>query len=140
MTNDRHSGEVRISSENDIVAARLMTRDAATSLGFGVTDVTRVVTAASELARNVFHHAGEGAMVWRTIEADRRSGIELVFSDQGPGIANVEQAMEVGFSEQGSLGMGLPGTKRLMDEMEIQSTVGAGTTVTVRKWLRTRKR
>ncbi len=131
-----NTGEVAIQAESDMVAARRTVRDAATRLGFGVTDVTRIVTAASELARNVFKYAGQGAMRWRLLEDDGRSGIENQFVDQGPGIADIRRALEEGYSTGGGLGMGLPGARRLMDEMDIQSTRGQGTIVTVRKWRR----
>ncbi len=127
-------GEVNIKSEGDIVAARRAVRDAAVQVGFGMTDVTRIVTAASELARNVFKYAGEGVMYWRQLEEPGRAGIELRFIDQGPGIADVQQALQEGFSTGAGLGLGLPGAKRLMDELEIQSAVGQGTTVTLKKW------
>ena len=135
MTETRH-GEIRIDSEIDIVTARRVILEVGTALSFGITDVTRIVTAASELARNTMVHAGSGVMRWRVLEQDGATGIELVFEDQGPGIANVEQALEKGFSTGRGLGMGLPGAQRLMDEMKIESTVGGGTTVLVRKWRR----
>jgi serine/threonine-protein kinase RsbT len=128
-------GEVAINEEVDIVAVRKAVREAAGACGFGVTDVTRIVTSASELARNVYVYAGAGVMRWRLLNTDGRSGMELAFEDQGPGIADVEQAMEEGHTTSGGLGMGLPGSKRLMGEMEIESEVGKGTRVTVRKWL-----
>jgi serine/threonine-protein kinase RsbT len=128
------AGEVRIDSESDIVAARKIVRDTAIALGFGVTDVTRIVTAASELTRNVFRYAGSGVMRWRTVTAGEVIGLELTFVDHGPGIPDIKQAMEVGYTTKGGLGLGLPGAKRLMDEMEIDSEVGKGTRVTVRKW------
>ncbi len=127
-------GEVCIESEGDIVLARRRVRELAIATGFSSTDVTRVVTAASELARNVFQYAGKGAMRWRTIENNGRSGLELQFADQGPGIADVKIAFQDGYSTGEGLGMGLPGTRRLMDEMEIQSPPGQGTTVTIKKW------
>lgn len=127
---------IRIESEADIVASRRIVREAAMALGFGVTDVTRIVTASSELTRNIFRYAGSGEMRLRSIMQADGPGIELVFEDRGPGIADLEGAMKVGFSTSGGLGLGLPGTKRLMDEMQIDSEVGRGTTVTVRKWLR----
>lgn len=129
--------EVRIQSEADIVMARKAVREAATELGFGVTDVTRIVTAASELTRNIYHYAGSGQMRLRMINLAGRVGLELTFEDHGPGISNVAQAMEPGFSTSKGLGMGLPGAKRLMDEMNIESAAGKGTTVQVRKWLKT---
>lgn len=130
------SGELPIRAENDIVAARRAVRDAAVQLGFAPTEVTRLVTAASELARNVFKYAGQGFMRWNCMQADARVGIEVQFVDQGPGIADINQAMEEGYSTGGGLGLGLPGAKRLVDEMAIQSAVGRGTTVTVKKWRR----
>jgi len=130
------AGELTIQTETDIVAARRTVREAASQLGFGITDVTRIVTAASELARNVFKYAGEGVMRWRPLEDGGRSGMELQFEDKGPGIANIAQALEEGYSTGGGLGMGLPGARRLMDAMEIQSIVGQGTTVTLKKWRR----
>jgi serine/threonine-protein kinase RsbT len=131
-----HAGEVRITSEGDIVTARKVVRDAAVALGFGVTDVTRIVTAASELTRNVFRYAGSGTMYWCKVSAGASVGIELRFEDQGPGIPDVERAMEMGYTTSGGLGLGLPGVKRLMDEMEIESAVGKGTRVIVKKWRR----
>ncbi len=128
--------ELVIQAESDIVAARRTVREAAVRLGFGITDVTRIVTAASELARNIFKYAGEGVMRWRYLEAGGRSGIEIQFVDHGPGIEDVNRALEEGYSTGGGLGMGLPGARRLMDELDIQSTVGQGTTVTLRKWRR----
>ncbi len=128
--------EVLIIDESHIVTVRKTIREAATGLGFGLTDVTRIVTAGSELARNVFHYAGSGVMRWNEVENGDKIGIQLVFEDHGPGIADIEQALEPGYSTSGGLGMGLPGTRRLMDEMEIRSQVGIGTKVTVRKWRR----
>jgi serine/threonine-protein kinase RsbT len=127
-------GQVAIKTESDIVSARREVRDAASQMGFGVTDVTRIVTAASELARNVFKYAGEGVMRWHRIDNGGKSGLELQFSDSGPGIADVQLAMQEGYSTSKGLGLGLPGVRRLMDEMDIQSSVGKGTVVTVRKW------
>jgi serine/threonine-protein kinase RsbT len=134
--NEPHQSEFRITSENDIVMARKVVREASTALGFGLTDVTRIVTAASELTRNIYHYAKSGVMHWRSLNEGERVGLELTFEDNGPGIADIEKAMEPGYSTGKGLGMGLPGSKRLMDEMTIESTVGKGTTVTVRKWLK----
>ena len=129
-------GRVVIDSESDIVNVRKAVRDATTAMGFGVTDVTRIVTAASELARNIYRHAGSGVMGWRRFDGQGSPCIELSFEDKGPGIADITQAMAVGYTTGGGLGMGLPGAKRLMDEIEVKSEVGGGTTVMVRKWLR----
>jgi serine/threonine-protein kinase RsbT len=128
-------GEFRISSEGDIVTARRLVRNAATALGFGITDVTRIVTAASELTRNIYQYAGSGIMRWQTVTGAARVGLELTFQDSGPGIPDVAQAMESGFTTAKGLGLGLPGAKRLMDEMTVRTEVGKGTTVQVRKWL-----
>jgi serine/threonine-protein kinase RsbT len=127
-------GEVDIKMESDIVVARRAVREVATQVGFSVTDVTRIVTAASELARNVFKYAGEGVMRWHCVERDGRPGLELQFVDHGPGIPDIDLALQGGYSTGDGLGMGLPGAKRLMDELEVQSVVGQGTTVTLKKW------
>jgi serine/threonine-protein kinase RsbT len=129
-------GQVPINSEGDIVTARKIVRDATMAMGFSVTDVTRVVTAASELARNAFRYAGSGVMYWRMINASNGVGIELTFQDNGPGIPDIEQAMEPGYTTGRGLGLGLPGAKRLMDDMTIESQAGQGTKVTVQKWRR----
>ncbi len=134
--NNAQAGELRIQSEGDIVSARKAVREAATALGFGLTDVTRIVTAASELTRNIYQYAKAGIVRWRALKLDGRVGLELVFEDHGPGIADVSLAMEAGFSTSRGLGLGLPGAKRLMDEMSIQSQVGKGTLVQIRKWLK----
>ena len=134
--NEPHQGEFRITSENDIVMSRKVVRDAATALGFGLTDVTRIVTAASELTRNIYHYAQSGVMHWRVLNREANTGLELTFEDQGPGIPDIEKAMEPGFSTGKGMGLGLSGSKRLMDELTIESTVGKGTTVIVRKWMK----
>jgi serine/threonine-protein kinase RsbT len=134
--NNTFSGELYIKGETDIVFARRAIRDAANQLGFGQTDVTRIVTAASELARNIFKYAGEGVMRWRRIENGSSFGVELQFVDGGPGIQDIDLALQDGFSTSGGLGMGLPGARRLMDDLEIKSAPGQGTTVTLRKWRR----
>ncbi len=134
--NDERLGELRIDSETDIVLARKAVRHAATALGFGITDVTRIVTAASELARNIHQYAGAGVLRWRSLRAGSSAGLELVFEDQGPGIPDIARALEKGYTTGRGMGLGLPGAKRLMDEMAIRSEVGKGTVVEVRKWLK----
>lgn len=129
-------GTVKIESEGDIVAVRKTVREISCECGFGITDVTRIVTAASELARNIYHFAGHGDMLWHILETSESTGIELTFVDRGPGIEDIDKAMELGYTTEKGLGLGLPGAKRLMGELEIQSQVGKGTTVTVRKWLK----
>ncbi len=133
---DLDQGEFQIGSEGDIVMARRLVRNAAAALGFGLTDVTRIVTAASELIRNIYQYAGSGTMRWRPLADGGLSGLELTFEDHGPGIPDVAQAMQSGFSTSKGLGLGLPGAKKLMDEMRIESQVGRGTMVRVCKWLR----
>ena len=135
MVQEAYQERLYIDTEGDILTVRKKVRDASVQLGFNPTDVTRIVTAASELARNVFRFAGTGEMRWNAIQNGRFNGLELCFEDKGPGIPNVEQAMERGYTTGGGLGLGLPGTKRLMDEMEIDTAVGRGTTIVVRKWL-----
>lgn len=138
--------EVRlpVAGEDGIVAARQEARLVAKRLGFGLVDQSRIATAVSELARNVARYAtdGRGEVVIRELLGDSSSagavGIEVVVVDAGPGIADVDQALRDGFSSGTGLGMGLPGTRRLMDDMRIESAVGVGTTVTIRKWLRKR--
>jgi serine/threonine-protein kinase RsbT len=128
------SGELTIETEGDIVATRHTVRELSQHIGFGITDVTRIVTAASELARNVYKYGGGGVMHWRRIEKEGRPGIELQFIDQGPGIADVSRVLEAGYSTGRGLGLGLPAAQRLMDEMEIESQVGRGTRVILKKW------
>ncbi len=132
--NDAAEGELDIRTEGDIVATRHTVRELAVGLGFGITDVTRIVTAASELARNVYKYGGGGIVRWRRVASDERSGLELQFIDRGPGIADISKALEVGYSTGRGLGLGLPAAKRLMDELEIQSNPGEGTCVTLKKW------
>ncbi len=134
MTDIAAENRLFIGTESDIVSARRIVRDAATRLGFGLTDVTRIVTAASELARNVFLYAKTGDMTCRSLGSGETVGIELVFEDGGPGIADVALALSDGYSTSGGLGLGLPGARRLMDEMSIEPAAGKGTRVTVRKW------
>jgi serine/threonine-protein kinase RsbT len=123
-----------IRSDLDIVIARTMARDAAKTLGFGAIDQARIATAVSELARNIFLYAGTGNVTVKEIEKIGRKGIEIVCEDQGPGIANVDLVMQDGYSTSRGMGMGLPGAKRLMDEFNIRSQEGVGTTITCRKW------
>ena len=130
---------VRVAGEEGIVAARQQARETAKELGFGLVDQSRIATAVSELTRNVVRYAtgGQGDVLIRELEPSEKGvGIEVIVRDDGPGIANVEQALREGFSTGTGLGMGLPGTRRLMDEMVIDSAPGQGTTVSIRKWRR----
>jgi len=132
------NGEIRvpIRSDQDIVAARQRGRELALSIGFSACEATLVATAISELARNIVLYARSGEIQVQGIEQPRRKGIVVVARDDGPGIANVRQAIRDGFSTSGGLGLGLPGVRRLMDDFEIDSQSGQGTRVTARKWLR----
>lgn len=130
---------VPIAGEADIVNARQSARELAKRLGFGLVDQSRIATAVSELARNVVRYAtdGRGEMELHVLGgAPSRVGIEIVMRDEGPGIADVDEALRDGFSSGGGLGMGLPGARRLMDELRLDSAEGRGTTVTIRKWRR----
>lgn len=123
-----------IRSDLDIVIARTLARDMAKMLGFGAIDQARIATAVSELARNIFLYAGTGSVTVREIEKNGRKGIEIVCEDQGPGIPDMNLAMQDGYTTSRGMGMGLPGAKRLMDEFDIRSQVGVGTTIICRKW------
>jgi serine/threonine-protein kinase RsbT len=127
-----------IAGESDIIASRQQARDIARELGFGMVDQSRIATAVSELTRNVVRYAtgGQGRAIIRALLVASVVGIEVVVEDDGPGIADVRQALGDGFTSGHGMGIGLPGTRRLMDEMTIDSAPGRGTTVTVRKWRR----
>ena len=130
--------EVRIpiAGDVDIVTARSQAKSLAADLGFSRTDQTVIAAAVSEVDRNVVVYAGAGEMVLRTQRGEGRWGLMVVTTDRGPGIADLELAMTDGFSTASSLGVGLPGARRLMDSLEIESQVGQGTTVTMLKWAR----
>jgi serine/threonine-protein kinase RsbT len=123
-----------IRSDLDIVIARTLARDTAKNMGFGAIDQARIATAVSELARNIFLYAGTGTVTVREVERTGRKGIEIICEDQGPGIANIDTVMQDGYSTSRGMGMGLPGAKRLMDEFDIRSQEGVGTTIICRKW------
>jgi len=129
-------GEIRVGIETDadLVIARAEGRAMAQRLGFRRPDPTLIATAISELARNLVVHVGHGEIIMRPIVEDRRSGVLVIVRDEGPGIADVDAALRLGHASRGGLGLGLPGARRLMDEFEIDSQPGKGTTVTMRKW------
>ena len=127
---------VPIDSDGDIIIARQKGRALAAELGFSTTDVVRIATAISELARNVLSYAESGEIKLEALNSRSRCGLAIVVMDRGPGIADVEQAMQDAYSTSGGLGMGLPGVRRLMDEFKIESSVGEGTTVSATKWCR----
>lgn len=126
---------VLIRTDADIVTARQQGRALAQQLGFTGSDLTVIATAISELGRNILTYAGSGEIFLRPAHAGNKHGIAVVAHDEGPGIPDVALAMQDAYSTSNSLGLGLPGTKRLMDEFEIDSIVGRGTTVTVKKWV-----
>jgi len=126
--------KVRIISERDIVVARQKGRALATNLGFSLGNATLIATAISELARNIISYASEGMIAMNVIYDSKREGLLIVASDEGPGISDIPRALRDGFSTSGSLGIGLPGVRRLMDEFAIDSEPGRGTIITVTKW------
>ena len=125
---------LHIQSSMDIVLVRQAARQLAVEIGFSLVDQTKIVTAASELARNTLDYGGGGTVKLETLQEERRRGLRLIFEDQGPGIPNIELALKDGFTTGSGLGMGLSGAKRLASEFEIQSAVGQGTRVTIIKW------
>lgn len=126
---------VEIVTEWDIVAARQLGRKIAKEIGFNTVEQTRITTAISELARNIYLYAVSGEIMIEQIEEENRIGIRVIASDKGEGIADLRQVLEEGYSTSGGLGVGLPGVKRLMDYLEIQSDIGSGTVIRTEKWL-----
>jgi serine/threonine-protein kinase RsbT len=124
---------VPLASEPDVVTVRRRVREVSAKLGFTLVDQTKVVTAASELARNTLNYGGGGFMVLETLNGPR-VGLKLTFEDHGPGIANVELALRDGFTTGSGLGLGLGGAKRLVNEFQVDSRVGEGTKVTITRW------
>lgn len=136
-TPDLGANELRvpIASEVDIVIVRQQGRQLAARLGFSSGDLALIATAISELARNIVVYAQQGEIVLQLLDGDRR-GIVVTARDRGPGIPDLDLALQDGYSTGGGLGLGLPGARRLMDEFEIVSEIGKGTTVTLKKWMR----
>ena len=132
MTAETH---IRIASDRDVVSARQQARAVALESGFSTSEATLIATAISELARNIVSYATQGSVTLRRVNgANGAGGLTIIASDSGPGIADIAQALRDGYSSSGGLGLGLPGVKRLMDEFDIVSQAGQGTTVTVTKW------
>jgi serine/threonine-protein kinase RsbT len=134
MTTTPTSGEAPLRSEHDIVLARQLVRRMAQNLEFSLVDQTKIVTAASELARNALIYGGGGSMQWQLLQENSRNGLKLTFVDQGPGIPNLELAMSDGWTSGTGLGLGLSGARRLVSLFEIDSRVGAGTRVSIARW------
>jgi serine/threonine-protein kinase RsbT len=125
---------VPVRADTDVLIARQKAREIAAGLRFSTSESTLIATAISEVARNIVLYAGHGEIVLRLVQKGRRHGLCVIARDDGPGIPDVARAMEDGHSTSGGLGLGLPGSKRLMDEFDIVSKVGAGTTITMTKW------
>jgi serine/threonine-protein kinase RsbT len=125
---------MEIRTSEDVVLVRQSVRRSALSIGLGLVDQTKVVTASSELARNTLDYGGGGTVRIEVVENDRRSGIRLVFEDQGPGIPDVDLALKDGYTTGNGMGLGLSGAKRLSHEFEISSIVGEGTRVSLLRW------
>jgi serine/threonine-protein kinase RsbT len=128
---------VSITSSGDIVKVRQLVRQWAISLGFNLVEQTKMVTAASELARNTVDHGGGGQVRMQALNNELRCGLKLTFSDEGPGIADLEQALTDGFTTGSGMGLGLSGSKRLANEFDIESAPGRGTRVTITRWRNT---
>jgi serine/threonine-protein kinase RsbT len=128
------SDSLPLRTEHDIVLARQSVRKLSQELTFSLVDQTKIVTAASELARNTVIYGGGGVLTWEVLHDGTRKGLRLTFKDEGPGIPNLELAMMDGWSSGTGLGMGLSGTKRLVNEFEIESQPGSGTRVTIARW------
>ena len=125
---------VPITTDEDMLPARASGRALALKLGFSRTDATLIATAISEIARNIVVHVGEGEIAMKPIKEQRRYGLVVIASDAGPGITDVDAALEHGSASRGGLGLGLPGARRLMDDFDVKSERGRGTTITMTKW------
>jgi serine/threonine-protein kinase RsbT len=128
------SGEAPLKSEQDIVMARQLVRKLTQELKFSLVDQTKMVTAASELARNAYTYGRGGTLIWELVRTSDRQGLKLLFSDEGPGIPNIDLAMTDGWTSGNGMGMGLTGAKRLVNEFELDTKVGGGTRVTITRW------
>jgi serine/threonine-protein kinase RsbT len=123
-----------VRSEEDVVASRQMVRTLTQQLKFSLVDQTKMITAASELSRNTLVHGGGGQMRWELLEEGLRRGLRLHFEDQGPGIADIALALTDGWTSGGGMGLGLPGSKRLVHEFDVKSAPGQGTCVSITRW------
>lgn len=130
-----HRSSIEINTEWDIVAARQLGRNEAKATGFGTVDQARITTAISELARNIYLYAGKGRIEIQPIQVGQKTGLLIIAADEGPGISDLQKVMEDGYTTSGGLGAGMPGVKRLMDDFNVETEVGVGTTITATKWL-----
>jgi len=128
------SGEAPLKSEQDIVMARQIVRKLTQELKFSLVDQTKMVTAASELARNAYTYGRGGTLFWEIVGPADRRGLKLLFADEGPGIPNIDLAMTDGWTSGNGMGMGLTGAKRLVNDFELDTKVGGGTRVTITRW------
>lgn len=133
--NVRSSGSQPINIEQDVVLARQTARKLATECGMRLIDLTKLVTAVSELARNTMVYGGGGDMDWQILEDNARTGLRLIFRDEGPGIPDLKLAMTDGWTSGGGLGLGLTGAKRLVEEFELETEPGKGTRITITRWV-----
>lgn len=129
-----NSETIPIEKETDIVTARQVGRNMSRQLGFGTIMQSRIATSISELARNIYLYASTGTITIETVENDEKTGLKITALDEGPGIADLRKALEDGFTTSGALGAGLPGVRRMMDDFQMESTLGKGTRVVVIKW------
>ena len=134
MSNESH--HIDVTSDQDVVRVRQLVRTVAVEVKLSLVDQTKLVTAASELARNTLVYGGGGTVEVARVENGRRSGIRIVFADNGPGIADIDLALTDGYTTGSGLGLGLSGARRLVDDFEIDTAVGQGTSITVVKWCR----
>jgi serine/threonine-protein kinase RsbT len=130
------AGRLEVTTDQDVVRVRQLVRTEAVAVKLSLVDQTKLVTAASELARNTLVYGGGGTVEVSRVDNGRRHGIRIVFSDDGPGIADLDLAFTDGYTTGGGLGLGLSGARRLVDEFDIDTTVGQGTSITVIKWCR----
>jgi serine/threonine-protein kinase RsbT len=128
------SDRIAVRGQHDVVNVRQVVRGWCLAVGMGLVDLTKMVTAASELARNTLEYGGGGTLTLEEVRDGIRAGVRLVFEDQGPGIADVSLAMSDGYTSGTGMGLGLGGSKRLVDQFEIESTPGVGTRITITKW------
>jgi serine/threonine-protein kinase RsbT len=134
LSADEAQGELPVRSEQDIVASRHKVRSLTQSLKFSLVDQTKMITAASELSRNTLVHGGGGQMRWELVDDGLKRGLRLHFEDQGPGIVDLNLALTDGWTSGGGMGLGLPGSKRLVHEFDVQSAPGQGTRVSITRW------
>ena len=130
----RDDVRVEIATDADLVPARAEARSLALALGFSRTDATLIATAVSEIGRNIVVHVGRGEIEMHAVQDGTRCGLVVIARDDGPGIRDIDAALELGYAGRGGLGLGLPGARRLMDEFQVSSELDRGTTVTMTKW------